>query len=74
MVPVSSPLTPPLGDGEQTDKKGAIVKRLKVQAIKKDIKQVKNNEILTIFPPKVISYAVTSSESLNVQCVMPLLH
>jgi large subunit ribosomal protein L22 len=39
MVPVSSPLTPPLGDGEQTDKKGAIVKRLKVQAIKKDIKQ-----------------------------------
>uniref|UniRef100_A0A0E0C4N0 Large ribosomal subunit protein uL22c n=1 Tax=Oryza meridionalis TaxID=40149 RepID=A0A0E0C4N0_9ORYZ len=39
MVPVSSPLTPPLGDGEQTDKKGAVVKRLKVQAIKKDIKQ-----------------------------------
>jgi large subunit ribosomal protein L22 len=74
MVPVSSPLTPPLGDGEQTDKKGAIVKRLKVQAIKKDIKQVKNNEILTIFPPKVITYAVTSNESLNVQCVMPLLH
>ncbi|KAF0895438.1 hypothetical protein E2562_012446, partial [Oryza meyeriana var. granulata] len=39
MVPVSSPLTPPLGDGQETDKKGAVVKRLKVQAIKKDIKQ-----------------------------------
>ncbi|RCV42273.1 hypothetical protein SETIT_9G203600v2 [Setaria italica] len=39
MVPISSPLTPPLGDGEETDKKGAVVKRLKVQAIKKDIKQ-----------------------------------
>ncbi|KAF0899640.1 hypothetical protein E2562_020828 [Oryza meyeriana var. granulata] len=39
MVPVTSPLTPPLGDGEETDKKGAVVKRLKVQAIKKDIKQ-----------------------------------
>jgi hypothetical protein len=40
MVPISSPLTPPLGDGEETDKRGAVVKRLKVQAIKKDIKQV----------------------------------
>ncbi|CAL5031103.1 unnamed protein product [Urochloa decumbens] len=40
MVPISSPLTPPLGDSEETDKKGAVVKRLKVQAIKKDIKQV----------------------------------
>jgi len=40
MVPISSPLTPPLGDGEETDKKGAVVKRLKVQSIKKDIKQV----------------------------------
>ncbi|KAL6610249.1 hypothetical protein ACP70R_040218 [Stipagrostis hirtigluma subsp. patula] len=39
MVPISSPLTPPLGDNEETDKKGTIVKRLKVQAIKKDIKQ-----------------------------------
>ncbi|NP_001142268.1 Ribosomal protein L22p/L17e-like [Zea mays] len=39
MVPISSPLTPPLGDSEETDKKGAVVKRLKVQAIKKDIKQ-----------------------------------
>lgn len=39
MVPISSPLTPPLGDNEETDKKGAVVKRLKVQAIKKDIKQ-----------------------------------
>ncbi|CAN6228779.1 unnamed protein product [Urochloa humidicola] len=39
MVPMSSPLTPPLGDSEETDKKGAVVKRLKVQAIKKDIKQ-----------------------------------
>jgi large subunit ribosomal protein L22 len=40
MVPISSPLTPPLGGSEETDKKGAMVKRLKVQAIKKDIKQV----------------------------------
>ncbi|XP_037482370.1 50S ribosomal protein L22-like [Triticum dicoccoides] len=39
MVPVSSPLTTPLGDAEETNKKGAVVKRLKVQAIKKDIKQ-----------------------------------
>jgi len=39
MVPISSPLTPPLGDSEETDKKGAVVKRLRVQAIKKDIKQ-----------------------------------
>ncbi|KQJ84482.1 uncharacterized protein LOC100829255 [Brachypodium distachyon] len=39
MVPVSSPLTPPLGDAGEPDKKGAVVKRLKVQAIKKDIKQ-----------------------------------
>ncbi|CAL4955808.1 unnamed protein product [Urochloa decumbens] len=39
MVPISSPLTPPLGDSEETGKKGAVVKRLKVQAIKKDIKQ-----------------------------------
>lgn len=43
MVPISSPLTPPLGDNEETDKKGAVVKRLKVQAIKKDIKQVNNS-------------------------------
>ncbi|KAG2590114.1 hypothetical protein PVAP13_5NG288834 [Panicum virgatum] len=35
MAPISSPLTPPLGDSEETDKKGAVVKRLKVQAIKK---------------------------------------
>jgi len=40
MVPISSPLTPPLGDSEETDKKGAVVKRLKVHAIKKDIRQV----------------------------------
>lgn len=39
VVPVSSPLTSPLGDAEETDKKGAVVKKLKVQAIKKDIKQ-----------------------------------
>ncbi|KAG2599079.1 50S ribosomal protein L22-like isoform X2 [Panicum virgatum] len=39
MVPISSPLTPPLGDSEETDKKGAVVKRLKVHAIKKDIRQ-----------------------------------
>ncbi|KAK3160107.1 hypothetical protein QOZ80_1BG0055260 [Eleusine coracana subsp. coracana] len=39
MVPVSSPLTPPSGDAEGTGKSGAVVKRLKVQAIKKDIKQ-----------------------------------
>uniref|UniRef100_A0A8R7PIB8 Large ribosomal subunit protein uL22c n=1 Tax=Triticum urartu TaxID=4572 RepID=A0A8R7PIB8_TRIUA len=39
MVPISSPLTTPLGDAEETNKKGAVVKRLKVQAIKKDIKQ-----------------------------------
>lgn len=49
MVPVSSPLTPPLGDSEETDKKGAVVKRLKVQAIKKDIKQVNNTAGLVIF-------------------------
>lgn len=41
MIPISSPLTPPSGDAEETDKSGAVVKRLKVQAIKKDIKQVK---------------------------------
>ncbi|KAK8453127.1 hypothetical protein SEVIR_5G234510v4 [Setaria viridis] len=35
MVPISSPLTPQLGDGEEIDKKGDVVKRLKVQAIKK---------------------------------------
>ncbi|KAL5221391.1 hypothetical protein ABZP36_026104 [Zizania latifolia] len=39
MVPISSPLTSPIGDGEETDKKGAVVKQSKVQAIKKDIKQ-----------------------------------
>ncbi|XP_044971744.1 uncharacterized protein LOC123438842 [Hordeum vulgare subsp. vulgare] len=39
MVPVSSPLSSPLGAAEGTDDKGAVVKRLKVQAIKKDIKQ-----------------------------------
>ncbi|CAM0902677.1 unnamed protein product [Alopecurus aequalis] len=39
MVPVSSPLTAPLRDAEETDKKGAVVKKLKVQDIKKDIKQ-----------------------------------
>ncbi|TVU22290.1 hypothetical protein EJB05_31975 [Eragrostis curvula] len=39
MVPISSPLTPPSGDAEETDKSGAVVKKLKVQAIKKDIKQ-----------------------------------
>ncbi|RCV26207.1 hypothetical protein SETIT_5G227000v2 [Setaria italica] len=35
MVPISSPLTPQLGDAEEIDKKGDVVKRLKVQAIKK---------------------------------------
>ncbi|KAE8777418.1 50S ribosomal protein L22 [Hordeum vulgare] len=40
MVPISSPLTSPLGDAEETNKRGEGVKRLKVQAIKKDIKQV----------------------------------
>ncbi|KAM0916895.1 hypothetical protein ACQ4PT_009905 [Festuca glaucescens] len=39
MVPVSSPLTSPLGNAEETGKKGVVVKKLKVQAIKKDIKQ-----------------------------------
>ncbi|KAF6987274.1 hypothetical protein CFC21_004931 [Triticum aestivum] len=39
MVPVSSPLSSPLGAAEETDKTGAVVKRTKVQAIKKDIKQ-----------------------------------
>ncbi|KAM3406013.1 hypothetical protein ACQJBY_000204 [Aegilops geniculata] len=39
MVPVSSPLSSPLGAAEETDKAGAVVKRTKVQAIKKDIKQ-----------------------------------
>ncbi|KAF6981849.1 hypothetical protein CFC21_000299 [Triticum aestivum] len=39
MVPVSSPLSSPLGAAEGTDNKGAVVKRTKVQAIKKDIKQ-----------------------------------
>ncbi|XP_020156696.1 uncharacterized protein [Aegilops tauschii subsp. strangulata] len=39
MVPVSSPLSSPLGAAEETDRKGAVVKRTKVQAIKKDIKQ-----------------------------------
>ncbi|KAE8802098.1 50S ribosomal protein L22 [Hordeum vulgare] len=39
MVPVSSPLSSPMGAAEGTDDKGAVVKRLKVQAIKKDIKQ-----------------------------------
>ncbi|KAI4965024.1 hypothetical protein ZWY2020_057637 [Hordeum vulgare] len=39
MVPISSPLTSPLEDAEETNKRGEGVKRLKVQAIKKDIKQ-----------------------------------
>ncbi|WVZ98235.1 hypothetical protein U9M48_043700 [Paspalum notatum var. saurae] len=39
MVPMSSPLTPPSGETEGTAKNGAVVKRLKVEAIKKDIKQ-----------------------------------
>ncbi|KAJ1262571.1 hypothetical protein BS78_09G119000 [Paspalum vaginatum] len=39
MVPMSSPLTPPSGETEGTAKNGAVVKRQKVQAIKKDIKQ-----------------------------------
>ncbi|WVZ69692.1 hypothetical protein U9M48_018439 [Paspalum notatum var. saurae] len=38
IAPISSPLTPPLGESEETNKRGT-VKRLKVQAIKKDIKQ-----------------------------------
>ncbi|XP_037481250.1 uncharacterized protein LOC119358984 [Triticum dicoccoides] len=42
MVPVSSPLSSPLGAAEGTDNKGAVVKRTKVQAIKKDIKQSPN--------------------------------
>jgi large subunit ribosomal protein L22 len=45
MVPVSSPLTSPLGNAEETDKKGAVVKKLKVQAIKKDIKQVSSSVV-----------------------------
>jgi large subunit ribosomal protein L22 len=46
MVPVSSPLTSPLGNAEETDKKGAVVKKLKVQAIKKDIKQVSSSVVI----------------------------
>ena len=48
MVPISSPLTTPLGDAEETNKKGAVVKRLKVQAIKKDIKQVNKSLVVVV--------------------------
>jgi large subunit ribosomal protein L22 len=49
MVPVSSPLTYQLRDAEETDKKGAVAKRLKIQAIKKDIKQVRNSPAFITF-------------------------
>jgi large subunit ribosomal protein L22 len=51
MVPMSSPLTPPSGDAEETGKSGAVVKKLKVQAIKKDIKQVDKTSGPVIFLP-----------------------
>ncbi|XP_038980803.1 LOW QUALITY PROTEIN: 50S ribosomal protein L22-like [Phoenix dactylifera] len=39
MVPISSPLTPIMGDGGKTEKKSAVSKPLRVQAVKKDIRQ-----------------------------------
>ncbi|KAM0951958.1 putative ribosomal protein L22/L17 [Dioscorea sansibarensis] len=39
VVPISSPLMPDLGSGRKTEKKGVASKPLKVQAIKKDIRQ-----------------------------------
>ncbi|WOL18453.1 hypothetical protein Cni_G27248 [Canna indica] len=39
IVPISSPLTPLMGDSLKTEKKGGLSKPLKVQAIKKDIRQ-----------------------------------
>jgi large subunit ribosomal protein L22 len=48
---MSSPLTPPSGDTEENGKSGAVVKKLKVQAIKKDIKQVDNTSGLIILLP-----------------------
>jgi hypothetical protein len=71
MVPISSPLTPPLGDGEETDKKGAVVKRLKVQAIKKDIKQV-NKHCRTLFASmkQLLICYFTDSISMNVQNII----
>lgn len=40
VVPISSPLMPDLGSGRKTEKKGVASKPLKVQAIKKDVRQV----------------------------------
>ncbi|XP_072994357.1 uncharacterized protein [Typha latifolia] len=39
MVPISSPLTPLMGDAVKTEEKGVASKLLRVQAIKKDIRQ-----------------------------------
>ncbi|XP_017701621.1 50S ribosomal protein L22, chloroplastic-like [Phoenix dactylifera] len=39
MVPISSPLTPVMGDGGKTEKKTVASKPLRVQAVKKDIRQ-----------------------------------
>lgn len=63
MVPISSPLTPLMGEAMKAEKKGVVSKPLTVQAIKKDIRQVGNMKYSFIHASMIPYFIVLFSKS-----------